>query len=79
MQEKLNVSTVFNREEEVKKSQTNKNLEYNSSKQRRDNFESLLTASIVDLEKLKQLSWNGIPQSRSPPMQTCDRNPGSCC
>ena len=63
MQEKLNVTNVFNREEEVKKSQTNKNLEYNSSKQRCDNFEGLLHASIVDLEKLKQLSWNGIPQS----------------
>lgn len=79
MQEKLNVTNVFNREEEVKKSQTNKNLEYNCSKQRHDNFEALLHASIVDLEKLKQLSWNGIPQSTCPSTQRSVRSPGKSC
>jgi hypothetical protein len=73
------VTNVFNREEEVKKSQNNKNLEYNSSSQRKQHFETLLHASIVDLEKLKQLSWNGIPQSTPSPTQLSAHKAGSCC
>lgn len=70
VQEKLNVTNVFNKAEEVKKSEHNKNLEYNCSKQRCQNYQTALAANIVDIEKLKQLAWNGIPQSSSPSMQT---------
>lgn len=52
---------VFNKSEEVHCSVTNKNLMYNSSKERKQQYELVLRNNIVDLDKLKQLAWNGVP------------------
>lgn len=63
MTEKLNVTNVFNRAEEVTTSASNKNLEYNSSEPRKEQYHAVLGANVVDIEKLKQLAWNGVPAS----------------
>ena len=55
---------VFNKEEEVTKSTNNTNLTYNNSDKRLEEFAKLLDSSIVNIEKLKDLAWDGIPLSK---------------
>ena len=62
---KLNVANVFNKSEDVRKAPNNNNLPYNSSQQRSLAYQNLLRSSVVDIEKLKQLAWNGVPQRTS--------------
>ena len=49
MTEKLNVTNVFNRAEEVTTSASNKNLEYNSSEPRKEQYHVALGANVVDI------------------------------
>jgi len=46
---------------EVKVSSQNKNLQYNHSDKRLEDFAKLLDEKIIDIEKVKKLAWNGVP------------------
>ena len=61
MPKKLNITTIFNTNEDVQKATQNTNLQYNCSSKRLQEYESLLKNNVVDIEKLKQSAWNGIP------------------
>ena len=77
MSDKLNVANVFNREEEVSPAHKNKNLDYNESAHRAQKYEQVLGASIVELEKLKGMAWNGVPQGTPHQRQNCEGRRGS--
>ena len=65
MPKKLNITTIFNNAEDVQKATNNTNLQYNSSSKRLQEYESLLKSNVVDIEKLKQYAWNGVPLCNS--------------
>lgn len=46
---------------EVQKATNNANLSYNSSIKRIQSYEKILNEDIVNIDKLKQLAWDGIP------------------
>lgn len=62
----MNITTVFNAHVEVQKASNNANLSYNCSDKRLQAFETILNEDVVNVDKLKQLAWDGIPvQHRS--------------
>jgi len=61
--QKLNIINVFNKEEEYKGNEINSNLKFNCSEKRVADFERILSAPIVNLEQLKQLAWDGVPEA----------------
>lgn len=60
MQYKLNINSVFNQKEDYVPS---KKAEESPSKSEKE-FMTALEDPIVDLDKLKRLSWHGIPRRK---------------